>query len=74
MTENEINQRYLRNNYEHYALNYNDRRIECEKEEKAFEQSEQDNMNYRMKQMNYQKKVKIVLMIYHIKVNGIIII
>ena len=52
MTENEINQRYLRNNYEHYALNYNDRRIECEKEEKAFEQSEQDNMNYRIAEEN----------------------
>ena len=52
MTENEINQRYLRNNYEHYALNYNDRRIECEKEEKAFEQSEKDNMNYRIAEEN----------------------
>ena len=52
MTENEINQRYLRNNYEHYTLNYNDRRIECEKEEKAFEQSEQDNMNYRIAEEN----------------------
>lgn len=52
LSDKEINQRYLRNNYEHYLKNYYDRLIECQKEEKAFEQSEQDNMNYRISEEN----------------------
>ena len=52
ITDRDIEDKYMKNNYRNYEYFFEERLLECSKEEEAFKQAEKDNMNYRLSNEN----------------------
>ena len=56
ITDRDIEDKYMKNNYRNYEYFFEERLLECSKEEEAFKQAEKDNMNYRLSKRRRTRK------------------
>ena len=53
-----IEEKYMKNNFQNYEYFFEERILECQKEEEAFKQAEKDNMNYRLSNNDEREEVQ----------------
>ena len=61
LSDKEIKHRFLSNNFLTYEKNFNERVLECQKEEEAYYNAEKDNMNYRSNRNNNNDDVDQII-------------
>ena len=58
ITSRDIEEKYMKNNFQNYEYFFEERILECSKEEEAFKQAEKDNMNYRLSNNDEREEVQ----------------